>query len=174
MRLQLIILICLYVNICFSQQSKQLDSSLKYDSNPNIITINFNSNKFIRIFDGFELPEDSLVPKNIEINSIRRTNDTLKLKQLGIKNYEKPYMILCSFPTSVRQFIYSRANISYELKEINLPIIINNKIITFNKYQELNKLDTNRIVSVKYYKSVPEYFKINMGMPFGVISVTYK
>jgi hypothetical protein len=120
------------------------------------------------------LSKDNLAPKNIEINSIRRTNDTLKLRQLGIVNYEKPYMILSSFPTGIRQYIYSRANISYELKEINLPIIINNKIITFNKYEELNKLDTNRIVSVKYHKYVSESFKTNMKMPFGVISVIYK
>lgn len=123
------------------------------------------------MLDGFRVEEDKELPKNIRINTRRGLGDTLKLKRLGITDFKKPYMFLSSFASSTRRLIYSKANLDYELQEINLPIIFNNELITFNKYSLIDNLDTSRISTVKYIKPGSKVTKQSVGMPLGMIQV---
>ncbi len=166
MKTLFIMLFCFLAELCGAQ--KQL---LKEKRNSQTLTLNINSKNFIRVLDGFELKENNLVPKIIKINSVRRISDTIKLKHLGIENFNHPYMFLSSFASDIRRYIYAKANIDYELQEANLPIILNKKLITFDKYSLLDKLDTSQILTAKYVR-------LNkMGshkMPLGAVKVTYQ
>lgn len=167
-------LFCFSTKICGAQQPilKEKDSLPFYNlGSSQILSLNINSKNFIRILDGFELKANNPVSKIIKINSVRRISDTLKLKNLGIKSFNRPYMFLSSFASDTRRYIYSKAKIDYELQEINLPIILNKKLITFDKYSLLDKLDTSRILTAKYVRlnKIGSY-----EMPLGVVEVTYE
>jgi hypothetical protein len=166
MKTLFIMFFCFSTKICGAQEPL-----LKEKGNSQSLTLNINSKNFIRVLDGFELKANNPVPKIIKINSVRRTSDTLKLQHLGIKDVNNLYMFLSSFASDTRRYIYAKAKIDYELQEVNLPIILNNKIITFDKYSLLDKLDTSQILTAKYVR-------VNkMGSyetPLGVIVVTYE
>jgi hypothetical protein len=151
----LIISICscffVFTAFCQKQQPSVIDSSSVAEGH-RIISINENSKSFIRVLDGLLMPENSSVPKNIPINSIQRLSNETELNKMGLTYDGKPYMFLCSYPTSIRQYIYANANINYQLKEVNLPIILNNILITEDKYAMVENIDTSRIVSIKYIK----------------------
>lgn len=175
MKTLFIIYACFFTKISLAQQHvlNAKDSLYINDAtNSTTLILNFNSKEFIRILDGFELKENNVIPKSIKINSVRRLNDTLKLKKLGIENFEKPYMLLSSFALNTRRFIYTKANIDYQLQEINLTVILNNELITFAKYSLLDNLDTSLIKTVKYVRPDPMFFKYNIEMPLGIIQVT--
>ena len=167
-----IICTCFLSITSFGQQNdlNQNDNEHIYATNSKILTINIHSKDFIRILDGFELDENFAIPKSFKINSIWRLSDTLKLKKLGIENFTKPYMLLSSFASDTRRFIYKKANIGFQFKELNLPIFLNNKLITFDKYSSLDNLDTTFITSARYFKSESKFLKNNK-MPFGFIKV---
>ncbi|HET7118448.1 MAG TPA: hypothetical protein VFI29_18270 [Hanamia sp.] len=146
------------------------DNQHIYATNAKILTLNTNSKDFIRILDGLELDKNFSIPKNFKINSVWRLSDTLKLKKLGIENFKEPYMLLSSFASDTRRFIYKKANIRYQFKELNLPIFLNNELITFDKYSLLNNCDTTLITSARYIKPESKFSRNNK-MPFGFIRV---
>lgn len=175
MKILLIICTCFFIKICYGQRYKfrQNDSSHIYEAtNATVLSLNINSKGFTRILDGFRLKENKIIPKNIRINTVRRLSDTFKLKNIGIKDFKKPYMFLSSFASDTRRFVYSKADIDYKLQEINLPIILNNKLITFSKYSLIDNLDTNQISTVKYIKPDKIFLKNYFEMPLGIIQVT--
>ena len=172
MKVLFIICTCFLSITSFGQENglNEIDSQHIYATNSKILTLNIHSKEFIKILDGFELDENFVIPKNFKINSVWRLSDTLKLKKLGIENFKKPYMLLSSFASDARRFIYKKANISFQFKELNLPIFLNNKLITFDKYSLLDNLDTTVITSARYFK--PESKSLTSSkMPFGFIKV---
>ncbi|MDQ2720615.1 MAG: hypothetical protein M3Z26_12765 [Bacteroidota bacterium] len=176
MKVLLIIWVCFFTKICIAQQplSSEKDNLIFNNlGNSKTLTLNINSKEFIRILDGFELRTKNPVPKNIKINSVRRVSDTLKLKDLKIGNFNKPYMFLSSFASDTRSYIYAKAKIDYELQNINLPIVLNKKLITFDKYTLVDNLDTSRILTAKHIKQ-PSRVKYKSEMPLGMIEVTYR
>ena len=169
----LIICLCFFTKICLAQQPvlREKDSLIFNNlGNSKTLTINIHSKEFIRILDGFKLDKNFAIPKNFKINSVWRLSDTLKLKKLGIENFTKPYTLLSSFASDTRRFIYKKANISFQFRELNLPIFLNNKLITFDKYSLLDNLDTTFITSAKYIKPESKFLRNNK-MPFGFIKV---
>lgn len=170
MKTLFIILTCFFSLASLGQKNdfNENDNEHIYATNSKILTLDIHSDKFIRILDGFELDEKFAIPQNFKINSVWRLSDTLKLRKLGIENFKKPYMLLSSFASDTRRFIYKKANISFQFKELNLPIFLNNKLITFDKYSFLDNLDTAFITSVTYIKSGSKFLG-NDKMPFGFI-----
>jgi hypothetical protein len=147
-------------------------SGQQLPSNNNII-MDFRSNIYIRVFDGIRLKTNEL-PAHVKVNQMVTTQDTAKLKELGIIRYDKPYMILNSEVSDVRGFLSNKANLDRKFMDINLPIILNNKLITFNEYAKLNSLDTNKVTKVIYSKRVSEFIERGKVLPFGAILVTEK
>jgi hypothetical protein len=174
MKILFIFSACFFITTCFGQQQIPKDnhsSRIYLSTNGATLTRKINQKDFITIVDGIRV-EDKEFPKKIKINSSRSLGDTLKLKRLGITYFEKPYMFLSSFASDVRQLIYSKANINYELQEINLPIILNDDLITFSKYSLVDNLDTSQISTVRYIKPGSKFSTQNLKMPLGVIQVT--
>jgi hypothetical protein len=172
MKIVLIICICFLPTTSFEQKNafNQNDNMHIYATNSKILHLDIHSKEFIKILDGFKLDKNFVIPKNLKINSIWRLSDTFKLKKLGIENFEKPYILLSSFALDTRRFIYKKANIGFEYKELNLPIFLNDKLITFDKYSLLDNLDTTSIISARYFKPQSKFLKNNK-MPFGFIKV---
>ncbi len=153
---------------CFCQQNtdkEEFDSS-KLGMASKTVSIDYNSDSFIRIFDGIQLSQKDIRGgiNGIPINSVKRTNDTTLLKSLGIKDFSKPYMFLSSGYNDFRDFVYSKLDIDQQLKELNLPLIINGKLILLNDYNKLNRIDKNRITKIKFDKNVHlQSFTLPMG-----------
>lgn len=133
--------------------------------------LDLSSNNYTRVFDGFRIKNGEL-PKNIATDKIIETGDTIRLKNLGIVNIHKRYMFLNSEVTDLRLFIYKKAKLSNDYSGVNLPLVINKQLITFDKYSILDKIDTNRIAKVMFVKDTP--LKMYADVPLGVIMVTYK
>lgn len=166
--------ICFLPILSFAQQNGQNRLDRNIDATiSKTLTLNIQSKEFVRIVDGIKLNQDFVIPKSFKINSIWRLSDSVKLKKLGIENFEKPYMLLSSFASDTRRFIYKIAHIRYQFQELNLPIFLNNQLITFDKYSLLNNLDTTLITTAKYIKPTSKVIDFK-NMPFGFIKVTAK
>lgn len=155
----------LVVNLFFSKVNGQQHPTNSY------LNIDLKSNLYIRIFDGFQLKDNELPPKFI-INKVITTKDSSRLKELGINIVPKPYMIISSNVTDVRQIIYTKAKVNNHYEDLNLPIILNGELITFEKYDKLEKIDTSKISNVALLKTAPKSIKNTEMLPFGAISVT--
>ena len=131
--------------------------------------INFDSDKHIRIFDGFLIPQNGANPANLKINSVTTGNDAERAKIYHLPISKKPYIILSTEVTDLRSYIYKLANLSLKFRDKNLPIVLNGELITFDKYAILDKLDQKNIVKAEWSdikKVTPK-----TQTPFGVIKV---
>lgn len=177
-KLLIIIFIILSGNESFCQLRRMPKGHIlpayNFSSNSRIGVFNINSTRFIRILDGFQLAKDYKIPLGIKINSGWELNDSVKLRELKLPYKSKPYLILNTMATSIRQFIYTKADIGHELLGMNIPIILNNRLITPDKYSMLEKLKSNQIYKIKFIKSVPSRYKKEYEMPWGAIEVMAK
>lgn len=152
----LCLLLIIITSFCQQNPQKEEIDNSKFGITNKIISINYNSDEFIRVFDGIQLSlKDTFSGmNNFSINGIKRTNDTSLLQSLGIKDFTKPYMFLSSGQNDFRDFIYSKVDIDEQLKELNLPLIINGNLIQLNDYDKLNNIDKNSITKIKFDKTV--------------------
>lgn len=162
------ILITIVFVLLFSKVTSYGQNQIKKEYNLNL---NFNDNTYVRILDGILLKENELVPSNLKFDKIIITKDSIRLKGIGIKYTGKSYMVLNSDLTPLRQYIYNKAKVSIEFKEINLPIIINGELITPAKYDVLEKTPKNLISKAYYLKTLPKGLKSQVKLPLGAVFV---
>ena len=163
--MKIILLITLMMNLVVTKVDGQ-QLPINYN-------LNLKSSLYVRIFDGFQLKDNELPTKFI-ISKVLTTKDSIRLKRMGINIAQKPYMILSSNVSDVRQFIYTQAKVNTYYEGFNLPIILNGELITFGKYNKLEKIDTNKISRVIWLKVAPKYLKNSELLPFGAILVTLR
>lgn len=131
--------------------------------------IDLNSKNYIRVVDGFITP-DTLFFNSLKINSIRKIGDSQKLHELGLKVRSKPFMFICSDPGPKREYLNRLAGIEYWKQEYIVLIILNNELITPNKYYKIEELETDKVVKAVYDQNDTTWdFKIKM--PLGAIKV---
>ncbi len=140
-----------------------------------MVMVDVNSTSFIRILDGLILKDSFKIPRSLSIQNIIRLSDTAKLKQMGLNDFQKPYMIFDTRrKAKARWFIYNKVK-SHLLKSgRNLPIILNNHLITPDHYSILSQLDIDAIRKISYLRVVPGRFSKKYGMPWGAIKVSTK
>lgn len=143
-------------------------------SNARIGVFNINSTHFIRILDGFQLAKGYKIPTEVKINSGWELSDSAKLRELKLPYKSNPYLILNTMATGIRQYIYTKAGMGHELFGMNIPIILNNELITPSKYPVLENLDSNQIYRIKFIKLVPAYYLKEYEMPWGAVEVLTK
>jgi hypothetical protein len=124
----------------------------------------FNRNSYVRVLDGFLLGSKP-IPKGTEIFSKRKISDINILNKMGVKYPGKPVMFFNSRVTPFHDFIYKRLNESNIFYGINLPLIVNNELITPEKYYKVEKLDTLKVAKINFIKksSLPKYANLITG-----------
>lgn len=130
----------------------------------------FSRNSYVRVLDGFLLGSKS-ISKGIEIFSKRIISDTNILKKLGIKYPGKPILFFNSRVTPFHDFVYRGQKEPGIFYGINLPIIVNNELITPEKYYKVEKMDTSKITKIKFIKKSSLLAKYN-NLIIGAIIVT--
>jgi hypothetical protein len=135
-------------------------------------TFNFSSSKYIRILDGYLLPDTIKNPSNLNINRIITLEDAENIKRYNLPASKKPYMILSTEVSDLRNYIYELANVNSVFRGINLPIVLNNQLITFEKYQMFELIDKKKISQAKLVKEKKMYN--GMRTPFGIVKITTK
>lgn len=170
-----IILLFNFTNKCISQTKLNSKPVIAIESKVSTFDINLNSKDYFRIIDGILLESDEKVPSNIEINDIKRINDTKKLRELNLVNFSKPYLIMNSNPDEIRNYIYQKSNITLKYRGINIPIVLNGNLVLPERYPSLSKLDSNKIIEIRYTEIAPSTFLHKRDkLPFGVIIVSSK
>jgi hypothetical protein len=144
-----------------------------YDTPPWAETdvLNLNSPDFIRIVDGLEVSQPSRISDGLDIHTTRLLSDSVKLAKMGLPYEGRPYVICTSEVTNLRQYIYDKARIGLNLRGMNIPIILNNTLITPDKYSLLGRVAKKDITDVKVLKQVPPGYTTRYTMPWGAIVV---
>jgi len=143
-----------------------------YDTPPWATTdvLNLNSPEFVRIVDGLEVSQQSKI-FGLDIHTTRLLSDSVKLAKMGLPYEGRPYVICTSEVTNLRQYIYDKAGIGLNLRGMNIPIILNNTLITPDKYSLLGQVAKKDITDVKVLKQVPAGYTTQYAMPWGAIAV---
>lgn len=171
--LQLFIYIIFGFNILFAQQIRPKLNSREiqpFNSQNKVFVWDVNNISFIRILDGVLLKDSEKIDADI-VNRIIKISDVDRLNLLGLKIEEKPYMLLNTVVDSNRYFIYQKANLDGKFVDINLPIVINNKLITRGNYHALQNMKEDNIIQCKY-KSSTSIDKVIT--PMGYVEVLIK
>lgn len=171
---KLAIVVCILLNglPCFSQSAITTDKNVLpayYVPGQKIDFFNANSPYFIRILDGLQLKKNDTIPANINVSFLERLSDSVAFRKLGLPASGKPYMIFNTHVTTLRQYIYSKAGIGQRVR--NLPVILNDTLITPEQYSQLDNLDSSRILTVQFLKVVPDRYSRQFQMPLGAIKV---
>jgi hypothetical protein len=144
-----------------------------YDTPPWVATdvLNLNSPDFIRIVDGLEVSQPSRISDRLDIRTTRLLSDSVKFAKMEVPYEGRPYIICTSEVTNLRQYIYDKAGIGLNLRGMNIPIILNNKLITPDRYSLLGQVSKKDITDVKVLKQVPPVYTTRYTMPWGAIVV---
>ncbi|GEM_PF-5171574 len=133
---------------------------------------NFSSKNHIRILDGFILPESEDTPNDLKINRVITVNNEERRVQYNLPLRDKPYMILSTEVSEIRNFIYDLAHVNSNLAGLNLPILLNGRLIVFKEYAILENVKKENILSAEFI-STKENKSKNL-TPFGIIKVITK
>lgn len=83
------------VHVCFGQDIPA----------PTNFNLDFHSNKHIKILDGYFIDDKENYPSNFKINRIITIDDVKKMSEFGIPVLEKPYMILSTEVSDLREYM---------------------------------------------------------------------
>jgi hypothetical protein len=147
----------LFVSVCYSQnQGSKTDSLALFEIPATIGSREFTENLYdksiVRVLDGLQLNESESVPKEIEITAIRRLNDRVALQNLGIKKIDKQHIFYSSRVSTFHKDVYSLVNLPSELRDVNVPLVINNELITPEKYHSVEEMNISRITKMEFIK----------------------
>lgn len=134
--------------------------------------IDLNSNDYIRVVDGL-IASDSLYFNSLKINSYRKISDPERLHELGLKEEVKPFLFICSNPSENREILNKKAGIPYWKQQFMIPIILDDELLTPNKYYKIDELNTPNVLTVVYYPN-DTVWNDRIKMPLGAIKVTTK
>lgn len=178
MVMRTIIQLCIYIifgfNTLFAQQIKPEINSREIqpfiDLKNRTSLWNVNDTSFIRILDGVLLKNTEIIDVTI-VNRISKISDIERLEPLGLKMEVKPYMLLNTVLKRNRYLIFQKAGVDEKFIDINLPIVVNNKLITVDNYDELEAVEVEDILQCDYKSSTSVNNKIT---PMGYVDVLIK
>lgn len=145
----------LFVSVCYPQQQEgDSPSFYKIPATVNKVEVfdNIHDRSIVRVLDGLQLNDSGDMLKEIKIITIRRLNDPVKLQRIGIKEGDRMHIFYSSRVTEFHKDVYSLANLPSELRDVNIPLVINNELITPEKYHFVEKLNVNQITEIEFVK----------------------
>jgi hypothetical protein len=124
------------------------------------------------VLDGLFLRGSEAIPSDLEIIKTLKVKDSTMLKKMGIVPIHKSYTFYVSSPTSFHNYIYSITDFPSEMNGMNLPIIIDTKLITPDLYKKLSFEKKDKILKTRFCPK-SELMK-NKRIAFGAIIVETK